>query len=48
MISTAPYQNFEALPEGGLQSFTCDLVHVQDEPGQVADHEDGDDQHEDD
>ena len=28
--------------------FTCDLMHVQDEPGEVADDEDGDDQHQDD
>ena len=27
---------------------TCDLMHVQDEPGEVADDEDGDDEHEDD
>ena len=26
-------------------SSTCDLVHVQDQPWQVADDEDGDDQH---
>ena len=29
-------------------SSTCDLVHVQDQPWQVADDEDGDDQHQDD
>ena len=26
-------------------SSTCDLVHIQDQPWQVADDEDGDDQH---
>ena len=33
--------------EQGLSS-TCNLVHVQDQPWQVADDEDGDDQHQDD
>ena len=30
------------------KSFTCDLVHVQDQSGEVADHENSDDQHQDD